>query len=162
MEQQLSPKDFRQIQEQISQMIDTIQQALDYPPNQSPVSYLQHYNTLLAKTRSLISALDGGSMNGGIGAVNQSSGGPQVLGKWKGLVVSPLVLHKADPEFYPRVLLRSKLIPEIESEQEEKKRMAAEAFVEPAAGEGKETTRISSVEVGLFIFFLDPCLLLLL
>ena len=160
MEQQLGPKDFRQIQEQISQMIDTIQQALDYPPNQSPVSYLQHYNTLLAKTRSLISAIDGGGMNGGIGtAVNQSSsGGPQVLGKWKGLVVSPLVLHKADPEFYPRVLLRSKLIPEIESEQEEKKRMAAEAFQEGAAAV-KETT--SSVEVGLsFIFFLDPCLLL--
>lgn len=152
----IGPKDFRQIQEQIGQMIDTIQQALDYPPNQSPVSYLQHYNTLLAKTRSLVSALDGSFSSSSISS-HQPNGPGTPLGMWKGLVVSPLVLHQVDPEFYPRVLLRSKLIPEIEAEQDEKKRLAASLFED-----GGIVKSISSVEVICLSFAVPSHLILIL
>lgn len=123
-----APKDFRHLLDQVTQMLDTIQQTLEYPPNQSSIVFVQHYNTLLAKTKALLTELTSGNMISNLSAT-QNNSQRMYQGKWNGLLVSPLVLHPQDPEFYPRVLLRSKLIPEVEIKEAELETLAVEAIV---------------------------------
>ncbi|KAJ3370568.1 hypothetical protein HDU91_006060 [Kappamyces sp. JEL0680] len=101
-----SHRDLLMLQERIGQLIENCTGLLEAglptalgggPQGGTPSTIMGHFSTIIAKTQGLVRLVQ--------------------EEKWQDLVVLPHILHLEDPEFYPRILLRSKGIPEVEQKE---------------------------------------------